>query len=492
MLPGLDVSASYLVGGAEQAAGGDWFDVLPLPGGSVAAVVGDVVGHGVDASAVMAQLRAVTLERLHAGATPAQVVAALDRFVEIMPAARGATICVLTLDVSSGRLEYCSAGHPPPLVTGRAATSAYLDPSGTGPLGEDGQRHALRGRLEREQVLLLYTDGIIERPGVAVTQGTVELRRIGEAALEDELFPVFSLPAAVDRTTAQVLERLTRQSGAGDDITLLALQRTPTLQDLHLRQSLGMGDFTAIAAVREVLKAWFRPGQVDEDALAELDQIVTELCENAAEHAYGGAAGPVTVRAGLDERGVLTLGVCDQGRWRPRPADENDRGLGLAVVQQLALSVTVNQTRATDRTTADPPAAAVDEGAGRGTEVHVAYQPWKHSRSSADSPQPAAQARIADVALMRLAEQNVLWVSGPIDAGVIAELQAELALCVAPGSAPLVIDLERATMLSSTAITVLRRGLRQAENAGIHTHIRARPGSVAHHVLTLAAIPTNG
>ncbi len=69
--------------------------------------------------------------------------------------------------------------------------------------------------------------------------------------------------------------------------------------------------------MRQALRACFRPDQVDGAALAELDQIVTELCENAAEHAYDGAGGPVGVDAGVDQRGMLVLQVTDQGSWRP-------------------------------------------------------------------------------------------------------------------------------------------------------------------------------
>ncbi|GLY19035.1 hypothetical protein Kisp01_60490 [Kineosporia sp. NBRC 101677] len=470
VLPGLEVSASYSIGGAEQAAGGDWFDVLPLPGNVVAAVVGDVVGHGVDASAVMAQLRAVTLERLHAGADPAQVVAALDRFVEVMPGARGSTICVVSLDVADGRLQYCSAGHPPPLITGPAGASMYLDPSGAGPLGEGGPRTMLTGQLERERVLLLYTDGIIERPGVPVTQGTVELRQIAEAALRDELFPVFSLPAAVDRSTTQVLERLTRETGASDDITLLALQRAPALTDLSLEtKSTGAG------GVRQALRACFRPDQVDGAALAELDQIVTELCENAAEHAYDGAGGPVGVDAGVDQRGMLVLQVTDQGSWRPRTQVDDGRGIGLALIQQLSESVSIEY----------------DRGPDDGTQVRVEYRPWKQS-NHADPRRPVEHALVADVFLEPQADQNVLRVSGPIDAATTGELEAQLALCITPGSPTLVLDLQKATMLSSTAVRTVRRSLDRAGSAGVHMRVSARPGSVAHQILALVAIPTDG
>ncbi|PRY47487.1 serine phosphatase RsbU (regulator of sigma subunit) [Geodermatophilus tzadiensis] len=462
VLPALDVAAGYAIGGAEQAAGGDWFDVLSLDDRTVAAVVGDVVGHGVDASAVMAQLRAVALERLHAGAEVAEVVAALDRFVQVVPGGSGSTVCVLTVDLPSGALRYCLAGHPPPLLAGG---TGYLEPSGEGPLGEAGDRRALTGRLD-DGVLLLYSDGIVERPGVPATRGVVELLRTATAAVADELLPAFSLPAAVDRATVQVLERLTRETGATDDVTLLALQRVPVLEPFRLERVVGPGD---VAGVRASLRAWFRPGQVDERALSELDQILTELVENAVEHAYGGRGGPVTVSADLAPSGDLTLTVSDRGPWRPPARSVQGLGIGLALVRQLSAAVSIHHEH--------------------GTEVTVHHRPWKPSRNSVPRP-PATPPGLADVYLEEHGDGNVLRVRGPIDAAMLQELESHLALGTIPGAPDLAIDLDDVTVLSSTAISALRLGLQHAGQAGVSARVRCRPGSVAQQVLTLAGIPT--
>ena len=465
VLPRLDIAAGYAVGGAEQAAGGDWFDVLSLDDDTVAAVVGDVVGHGVAASAVMAQLRAVALERLHAGAEVSEVVRALDRFVEVVPAGAGSTVCVLTLDLRTGELRYCCAGHPPPLLAGATGGGAFLEPSGAGRIGEADQRAARTAQLG-DEVLLLYSDGIVERPGVPATRGTVELLRTVMGAVADELMPGFSEPSAVDRATVQVLERLTRETGATDDITLLALHRVPAAEPFRLERVIGLTD---VAAVRAALRAWFRPGQVSERALVELDQIISELVENTVEHAYGGTRGPVTVEAELGHRGALTLRVCDQGAWLQPPQPGNDRGIGLALVQQLATAMSIDH--------------------GHGTEVTVQLRPWKHSHHSVPR-HPAVDVTVADVYLQEQEDGQILHVTGPVDAAMIDELQAHLTLCTTPGARDLVIDLEQVTMLSSAAISVIRAGLRRAGAAGVRASVRSRPGTVAQQVLTLAAIPT--
>lgn len=467
VLPSLDVAASYVVSGAEQAAGGDWFEVLPLADGTVAAVVGDVVGHGVEASAVMSQLRAVTLERLHAGATATETMEALDRFVEVAPGGRSATVCILELHPESGEFEYCSAAHPPPLIVDPTGESYYLDPSGEGPLGEGGRRRAVRGVLAMDQVLLMYSDGIIERPTMSASAGTVELRQYATDAVADRLMPAFSRARAVDRATTQTLERATRYTGSNDDITLLAIQRCPRLNPLHVELRTDMPYGTRL---RAAVRNWFRPDQADHHALAHIDEIVAELCDNAAQHAYGSDGGPITVDVILRDDGVAVASVTDRGRWRPPPQPNTGRGLGFAIVQHLSLRTTVD----------------TDES---GTTVTTEFRPWKQSHSSTSSP-PTQPNELFDVYIEQRPEQTILTVRGPLDANGLTEFDSQLALCTAPGTPDLTIDLDQVTLLSSAAIHTIRQALQRADTAGIGVRINCAPGTIAHQVLTLAAIPT--
>jgi serine phosphatase RsbU (regulator of sigma subunit) len=166
VLPPIEVAAGYLLADQENAAGGDWFDAVPTPGGQVALVVGDVVGHGVQASAAMGQLRAVLQDRLDETGDILAAVAAADRMARRVPAARAATVCVLLLDPADGTITWCSAGHPPPLIAGKDR-GRFLPPSGHGPLGTTATYTLLHDRLQPEEAVLLYSDGIIERPGRA-------------------------------------------------------------------------------------------------------------------------------------------------------------------------------------------------------------------------------------------------------------------------------------------------------------------------------------
>lgn len=466
VLPALDMAASYVVAGDDHEAGGDWFDVLPRPDGRVGLVVGDVIGHGATASAVMAQLRAVALERLHSGATASEVVEALDGFVDVVSAARSATVCVVDLDPGTGAFECCAAGHPPPLLVGPDGDGRYLDPSGQGPIGTEPARASVAGRLDQDRVLLLYTDGIVERPGTTAPQGMVQLSEVAAAAAADRWVPALS-GAAVDRVAGQTPERLTRETGSTDDITLLAVQRTARLAPLHLDLHLTRAE---MAVVRASVQAWFRDSQVDRIALEQIDHVVTELCANAVEHAYRGAGGPVTLDASLDDGGTLTLTVGDRGRWLERSRPRGGRGLGLTVVQQLATRSRV-------------------ERSDRGTTVTVELRPWKRPHGA--RPRTAAPpGHLSDVYVEEREDRSILTACGAIGAHAAGELDAELRLSTGPGSPPLTIDLTAVTVLSSAAVHAIREALDRAAGSGVDTQVRCPPGSVAHQALSHVGILT--
>ena len=464
VLPRLDVAASYVVGGAEQAAGGDWFDVIARPDGTVGLVVGDVVGHGVQASAVMAQLRAVTLERVRSEATATEVVEALDRFVDAVPEGRSATVCVALLDPMSGALTYCSAGHPPPLVIDGDHDARFLALSGEPAVGCAIERGSLSADLSDDAVVLLYTDGIVERPGVDASAGMVELRRTAESAYADRLYQGFSLPAAVDRVATQTLERLTRETGSRDDITLLAVRRTAAPDVLELELDLGRAD---IGAQRDAVVGWFRPGQVDPAASDRLGLVVTELCENVA---YLGASGGVTISVTLDSTGMLELTVTDEGTWRPPPQPNDGRGLGLALVQDIAAHVDV-------------------DGTPTGTTVRVRFAPWKASHSTAPRP-PVPDSTVFDVVHHERNGRSVLSLGGPVDTASLDELDGQLRLSTKPGSPDLVVGLDDVTLLTSAAIHALGAAVDRAATGGVDVSLVCRPGTVAQQVLAIAGLPT--
>src|SRR6185437_13524377 len=148
------------------------------PDGTVALVVGDVVGHGVAASGAMGQLRAVLQERLADGADLLAALGAVDRFARRLPAAHAATVCVALVDQRDGAITYSTAGHPPPLVISAGGETRYLTVTGGSPLATSGTFPVAADRLEPGDMLLLYSDGVLERHGRDVITSTVELARV--------------------------------------------------------------------------------------------------------------------------------------------------------------------------------------------------------------------------------------------------------------------------------------------------------------------------
>ena len=170
VLPGVQLAARYLVAGQDQTACGDWFDAIALPDGTVGLIVGDVVGHGVAASAAMGQLRAVLSERLMAQPNLAVVLEQVDTFAARNRALRAATLCLVLLNPGTGKLQYATCGHPPPLAVGADGSTRYLARTGMGPLGSRAGTRATAAPaselLAPGETLLLYSDGLIERPGM--------------------------------------------------------------------------------------------------------------------------------------------------------------------------------------------------------------------------------------------------------------------------------------------------------------------------------------
>ena len=145
--------------------GGDWYDVVDLPGGRYGVVVGDVVGRGLPAAAVMGQLRSAIRALLLESHSPAHVLAALDRFAELVPGATCSTVFCAVVDPAAGSLRYSSAGHVPAIVVDADGASRFLTAAGSLPLAvvDDLVRPQHDVVLAPGTTLLLYTDGLVER-----------------------------------------------------------------------------------------------------------------------------------------------------------------------------------------------------------------------------------------------------------------------------------------------------------------------------------------
>src|SRR5579884_2305742 len=171
---GIQVAARYLP--ARDEVGGDWYDVIELPRGLVGVAIGDVVGHGVRAAALMGQLRTALHCYAVEGQGPARTLELVDRFVQSRGEYAMATAAYAVFDPETGRLRVATAGHLPPiLISGEGASVIELAPGaplGGFPYGSCPERELSLGT---DETLVLYTDGLVERRGIPLTDGIADL-----------------------------------------------------------------------------------------------------------------------------------------------------------------------------------------------------------------------------------------------------------------------------------------------------------------------------
>lgn len=193
------------------SVGGDWYDFVELEGGRTALLVGDCVGHGLEAATVMGQLRSASRALLLEGQGPAATLESLDRFAASMGGADCTTVFCGIADPSGSSFTYTTAGHPPPLLA-RRGESVWLDGARGIPLGIDRSlaRDETTVDLRAEDTIVLYTDGLVERRREALDVSLDRLRRVADEHADE---PVDVL---ADNLLTELLT-----DGARDDVALL-------------------------------------------------------------------------------------------------------------------------------------------------------------------------------------------------------------------------------------------------------------------------------
>jgi serine phosphatase RsbU (regulator of sigma subunit)/anti-sigma regulatory factor (Ser/Thr protein kinase)/anti-anti-sigma regulatory factor len=465
VLPAARMAARYVVAGAELQAGGDWFDAVPVGGGRVALVVGDIVGHGAAAAAAMARLRTVLYEALLSGAptSGAELVDAvhrLDAFAAHEPATRAATVCVVLVDPDAGTLVWVSRGHPLPLVVSADGSARYLPGSPGRPLGLGAGPSTPDSRtLLPDETVLLYSDGLVERAGETLADGQARLARIAASAVGTRGRTV---PGPVaDRLCELVVERVVRD-GCTDDVTVLAAHRLPApTPALHLDVQ---ADVDGVVAARDRLSAWLDDlGVGSRDRLAAL-LVATEATTNVVDHAYReGSPGRFRLAAELDDRGRLRLVVADDGRWRR--SGSGNGGRGLVLMRSLCDEVTV------------------DRGAG-GTTV-LTRRALGHPTvvgTEGGPVEPAARPSPRFDAVVTRRDPTVVTVRGVVDAATVGLLRSEV---LRHGADPVVLDLSPVDLLASAGVQLLHE-----LSADGRVQLAATPESPARLVLDLTGLGT--
>ncbi len=330
LIPGLGMAARYFAGGAGTRVGGDWYDTIPLPGGRVAVVIGDVAGRGVAAASMMGQLRSALRAYALDGGSPASVLERLNRFLLSLSWDSMATALVLLIEPATGRMTYANAGHPPPIIMDADGVAHSLKGSLSVPLGaldvagyEEGT-----AQLDPGATLVLYTDGLVEQRDELIDRG---IERLETALVTDG-------PVEPERLCERIIRRTMGHDHSIDDVTLVVVQATMSLGEI-LDVEL-IGEPAALAAFRQGLRRWLEERGAEADEVQDIVMAVNEACQNAIEHAYGLAPEPFDVKLTCED-GSVAVTVRDRGGWREGRSD--DRGRGLPLMRALMDAVEIEQ-----------------------------------------------------------------------------------------------------------------------------------------------------
>ncbi|MFF8308481.1 SpoIIE family protein phosphatase [Streptomyces lydicus] len=329
-VPGAQIAVRYRSARMGRDIGGDWYDVIPLPNGRVAAVIGDVQGHDTQAAALMGQLRIVLRAYAAEGHSPATVMGRASAFLNELETERFATCIYVDADLSTGAARIVRAGHVDPLLRHAEGICRRLPVAGGLPLGISSEFRRLDYPVTTVQLapgdtLLLCTDGIVERPGVDLDDGMRQLAREVRDGPQD---------------VQQLADRLCGADRAGDDDMALLLMRrlgAPERDTVgRFRQHIAPADPEGLSAARHMIRAAVRAWGAAERS-EEIELVADELITNALLHTDGEAVVNIRMPHSVERR--LRLEVEDHSSSLPRrrePGEAGVSGRGLLLVDRLA------------------------------------------------------------------------------------------------------------------------------------------------------------
>ncbi|MET9997270.1 MULTISPECIES: SpoIIE family protein phosphatase [Streptomyces] len=331
-VPGAQVAVRYRSARLGRDIGGDWYDLIPLPGGRVGAVIGDVQGHDTHAAAVMGQLRIVLRAYAAEGHSPATVMARASVFLHELDTDRFATCTYAEVDLTTGVVQVVRAGHVDPLVRDVDGSCRRVPAEGGLPLGLSAEFGRLEypvstAELDPGQTMILFTDGLVELPGSDLDEGMQLLTTL-----------VSNGPQNLQKLADELCDAVDVRGGQ-DDVALLLLRRRAAQAPQpggRLRQHVAQNDPEALSSARHMIRAAVRAWGAKERA-DEIELAADELITNALMHTDGGAVVTIRVMAGSERR--LRVDVEDRSSALPRRRDAGESGVsgrGLMLVDRLA------------------------------------------------------------------------------------------------------------------------------------------------------------
>ena len=336
-LPGFTSAVRYLPAGTGLQIGGDWYDVVPLPGGHVGLVIGDVQGHDVHAAGVMGQLRIALRAYAAEGHPPAAVMARASRFLADLDTGHFATCLYAEVNVDYGAVYAVRAGHLDPLVRRADGSSAVQPVAGGLPLGIEPETSypVTRFTLDPGEMLLLCTDGLVESRTVDIDEGMDRLCRAIAGTQPQG-------PGAVEELADRIAAAAAESHERDDDIALLLLRwdGPAEARPRQLRRRIPQADLQQISEVRGELRDAVRRWGIG-DLADTVELLTSELVTNALVHTdrdalltarlyqEGGPSGLSRLRVEVDDESDL---------WPKRrtPGEQASSGRGLMLVEALS------------------------------------------------------------------------------------------------------------------------------------------------------------
>src|SRR3954451_23491344 len=315
-LPGLSVAARYLPAASEAEVGGDWYDVIPIAGGGVGLVMGDVAGKGLAGASMVGRLRSALRAYALEAHDGSRVVERLNRVLWTEGQdSQMATMLYVVVDPAAGTVRWVNAGHPPPLVMSRGDVR-FLEGQASVPLGvlPFPTYEEVTARLDPGDALLLYTDGLVERPGEHLDIGLEQLTAAVREAPHDP-------QGLLDHLLATLVPAV----GSADDVALLTLSNLPVPEEFTAEFP---AEPESLALIRSMLRRWLAHAGADDVEIAEITTACGEAATNAIEHA-GITNGARFEVAGRRDAGEIAIAVRDRGSWRSERDDDHGRGLDL-------------------------------------------------------------------------------------------------------------------------------------------------------------------
>jgi signal transduction histidine kinase/DNA-binding response OmpR family regulator len=329
--PAAAVSAAYQPAGEVMRVGGDWYTATPLGPARIGISAGDVVGHGLPAATVMSQLRSALGAAALATDDPAAVLDLLDRYAQTLDDAAFATVAYAIIDTAAGTVSYACAGHPYPLVVGPEGTVTWLQDGRRPPLAVRSFAPRLDGltgdaALPPGSLLLLYTDGLIERRSEPLDDGFARLTAAAAGCAK--------LPAG--QVCTALISQMTPREGYADDVAIIAVRPAGTTAASHVDAM--PASFSELRPARDRMRDWLAHLGTNRATTHDVLLGTGEALSNAMEH--GSDLDPrrtvsVEAFAAGDE---ISVTVTDSGRWLKDSAASraNQRGRGLKLIHGLA------------------------------------------------------------------------------------------------------------------------------------------------------------